>query len=70
MKTNSYLYGKDIEVPAIPEEIIVRRVEALKENLEELMDVPYLQRDGARVRAVVKAIHFWEDINSEEIDFD
>jgi len=64
MVSNEYLY-MDNEVPEIPADIIIRRVEALNDTLEELMDVPYLQRDGARVRAVVKAIHFWEDINSE-----
>jgi len=63
MMTNDYLYGKDVEVPEIPQEVIVRRLEALNDNLAELLKVTYLGRDSARVRRVQKAIDFWEKIN-------
>jgi len=39
--TNEYLYGKDIDVPEIPEDIIMRRIELLKEHLEELLEHSY-----------------------------
>ena len=63
MKTNEYLYGEDVEVPEIPAEIIMRRVEALKEHQEELWDVDKLKRDTQRCNEVDKAIKFWETIN-------
>lgn len=63
MKTNIYLYGEDAEVPDIPPEVIVRRIEALKDNLEELLEVDYHIRDGARCNSIIKAIKFWENIN-------
>ncbi len=63
MRTNEYLYGADVEVPEIPAEITVRRVEALNDNLTELLKVHYFVRDNARVDAILKAIEFWENIN-------
>jgi len=66
MKTNNYLYGKDVEVPEIPNEIIMRRVELLKEHLAELLDQSYHTRDTCCVRKVWEAIDFWEKINSKD----
>ena len=63
--TNEYLYGKDIDVPEIPEDIIMRRIELLKDHLEELLDHSYHTRDGERVNAILKAIKFWETINKQ-----
>jgi hypothetical protein len=60
---NEYLYGSDVEVPEIPGDIIVRRLELLQDNLRELLDHSYHTRDGERVNAVLKAIDFWEKIN-------
>ena len=62
MKDNIYLYDTD-DVPEIPNEIIVRRLELLKDNLAELLDHSYHTRDTARVNALLKAIKFWENIN-------
>jgi len=64
MKNNSYLYGEDVEVPEIPEYVIMRRVELLKDNLESLYKLSYLERDTERIREVNNAIHFWESLNS------
>jgi len=61
--TNEYLYGEEVEVPDIPAEIIMRRIEALKENLAELLEHSFYTRDGNRCNAVIKAIKFWETIN-------
>jgi hypothetical protein len=63
MKTDEYLYGKEVEVPEVPADIIVRRIELLNENLEELLKEDYRTRDTARVTAIVRAITFWENIN-------
>ena len=67
MKDNSYLYGEDAEVPEIPADIIVRRVEVLKDHLADLLDHSYHTRDNNRVSAVIKAIDFWESINKKEV---
>ncbi len=64
--TNEYLYGEEVEVPEIPQEIIMRRIELLKDNLAELLDHSYYTRDGARVEKVLKAIRFWETINNKD----
>ena len=65
MISNSYLYGDGVDVDEIPAEIIVRRVELLKDNLSELLDQSYHTRDGVRCNAILKAIRFWENINKE-----
>lgn len=61
MKSNEYLYGTD-DVPEIPAHVIMRRVELLDEQLSELLETPYKERDIKRVRAVEEAIKFWEEI--------
>jgi len=65
MLANEYLYGEEVEVPEIPQEVVVRRLELLKEHLAELLDHTYYDRDAARCNAVLKAIKFWENINKE-----
>ena len=64
--TNEYLYGEDVEVPEIPNYIIMRRVAILNDRLEELLDTPYQERDMVRVTKTIKAIKFWESINGED----
>lgn len=63
MLTNDYLYGEGVEVPNIPEDIVMRKLELLNDHLTELLVVPLLERDGPRVNAVIKAIKFWRGIN-------
>ena len=57
-----YLYNTD-EVPSIPADIVCRRLELLKDNLEELLSHSFYTRDLGRVNAVLKAIKHWESIN-------
>ena len=64
MLTNQYLYNSD-EVPVIPAEVVMRRIELLQENLRELLEVNYRIRDNERVQTVVKAIEFWELIDTK-----
>lgn len=66
MLDNEYLYGKDVVVPEIPQEIIMRRLELLRDNLAELLDHTYYHRDDVRCNAVLKAIKFWENINTKD----
>ena len=61
--TNEYLYGEDIEVPNIPEDIINRRIKLLNRHLKRLLDVSYRERDLKRVSDILKAIKYWETIN-------
>jgi len=61
MHSNIYLYNSN-EVPEIPAEVIMRRLELLKDNLEELLDHTYFDRDYERVNAVLKAISFYEKL--------
>ena len=61
MHSNIYLYNSN-EVPEIPAEVIMRRLELLKDNLEELLDHTYFARDYERVNAVLKAIKFYEEL--------
>ena len=63
MKTNEHLYGTEIDVPEIPADIVMRRIELLKEHLAELLDHSYYTRDGKRCNDVMSAISFWEKIN-------
>jgi hypothetical protein len=65
MTKSEYLYGTDVELDDIPNEIIVRRIELLNDNLEELLEVQYLARDSERINKILKAISFWESINSK-----
>jgi len=62
LSKQDYLYGVGAEVEEIPAELIARRVEILKENLEILYDAHYMVRDEERIRAVHKAITFWQEI--------
>lgn len=57
--SNEYLYGTD-EVPEIPADVIMRRLELLEDHLGELYEVHYMQRDQKKIRAIEKAIKFWE----------
>lgn len=67
MKKNSYLYGHGVEVPEIPQEVIVRRLELLQENLDALLKLPPDLRDRTRIHYIHKAIHYWENINEEVV---
>jgi len=61
MKSNLYLYNTT-EVPEIPAEVVVRRLELLKDNLAELLEHSYHIRDYERVAEVLEAISFWQDL--------
>ncbi len=63
---NQYLYGEDAEIEPIPNELLVRRLEALNDNLRELLTKHYFDREEMRINAVIKAIDFWENINNGE----
>ena len=63
MRDNSYLYGKGVDVPEIPQEVIDERIKLLNENLAKLLAVAWYKRDGARCNAIYKAIQFWTKIN-------
>jgi len=57
-----YLYGDD-DVEPIANDVIMRRVEKLKDHLDILLQVNHMKRDGSRCNAVISAISFWQNIN-------
>ena len=60
MKTsNLELYGTE-DVPEIPADVIMRRIELLDDRKAELYEVNYMDRDFKTIRKVEKAIKFWE----------
>ncbi len=63
--SNEYLYGKDIEVPALDAEVVARRIALLEDHLEELYKPHYSERDENRIRSVVKAIDYWLKMQKE-----
>ena len=68
MKTNEYLYGKDIEVEQIPAEVILSRVVPLEEHFSEIMEIPLETRTYEQIvqmSEIAKAIKFWQEINNK-----
>ena len=65
--SNDYLYGEGVDVPDIDSYVIMRRIELLKEHLEDLIEVYYMDRDTERIRAVVKAIDFWTSFHNKDL---
>ena len=69
MLTDEYLYGKEVEVPVIPEYVIMRRVELLKDHLSELLDQSFNNRsyeDQIKIGRVLRAIDFWDGISKSQ----
>ena len=64
MHSNQYLYNTD-EVPEFPREVIVRRIELLREHLDELLEAHYIDRDDAKIEAVLKAIKWHQLIGKD-----
>ncbi len=58
-----YLYGEGVNVPQVPAEVVMRRVELLDEHLTELYEPDMLLRNGKRINDVIKAKNFWLKIN-------
>ena len=61
---NKYLYDID-EVPELPEDIVLKRLELLDTHLRKLNDCHFRERDMTRRNAVIKAIDFWEKMINE-----
>ena len=64
MHTNRYLFGEDRvdEIPEFDSLVLVRRIELLNEHLSELLQVNYRDRDEHKIRDVLKAITWHEDM--------
>ena len=68
MRDYEYLYGiYGDDIDPIPQNVIMRRVEALEMHLSDLLEVHYENRDTERIREVTKAIEFWEKINLRDM---
>lgn len=63
MKTNDYLYGEGVEVPELPRDVVMRRIELLRDHLGELLNENYMRRDTVKIRAINKAIAFWAELD-------
>ena len=64
MKSTEFLYG-DETPPDIPEDIIMRRVEILKEHRDSLLEVDPMERETYRINSISKALNFWSSINKD-----
>ncbi len=60
MLTDIELYGE--VMPPIPSEVCNPRINKLKERLEELMSVHYMDRDNSTIGITLKAIDFWSKL--------
>lgn len=67
MKKSEYLYGKNYDYAYIREHLTgnYRRIEWAKELLEELNEVPLMERDLRRINDVLEAIKFNQRIINE-----
>ena len=65
-KNNCWLYGEDVKVPTIPEEVADKRIELLHEHLERLLEVGYTDRDNMRINEIIKAKKFWNQLKTNE----
>ena len=61
---NELLYGTNV-VPKVPEDLISERVKLLDAHLAALLSIPSSEREYERVRRVVNAIDFWNNINRD-----
>ncbi len=65
MKTNCHLYGEGVDVPKLDNDVMLKRIDLLSENLRKLLDHSYWTRDGGRVNDVLKAIDFYRNLIKE-----
>jgi len=63
VKSNAYFYGEGVEVPEIPANILMRRVELLKDRRSELYEVHYMKRDKKHIREIDEAIDLFEKLS-------
>jgi len=63
-----YLYGSDVTLPEIPEDVIMIRLKTLNNNLKDLLEYDYSVRDEKRISAILKAITFWVNINEVKLE--
>lgn len=66
MHTDKHLFGTD-DVPEFPNEIIMRRLELLGDNLSDLLDHSTYTRteeEASRIADVIDAIKWHENINN------
>ena len=63
MKSNAYFYGEGVEVPEFPADILMRRIELLKEKRAELYEPHYMNRDEDHIREIDEAIDLFEKLS-------
>ena len=65
MTTNLELYGRS-DVPRVPEHVCNFRLGLLKERLEELLSVHFMEQDISLINKVQKAQTFWTKLRDGE----
>lgn len=66
MKSNLYLYGVESPVK-VPQAVIDSRTHLLRQNMAIELSEPSMSRNYNKITAIVKAIDFWETINSVDL---
>ena len=64
MKTNEFLYGDNVP-PEIPADVVMRRIQMLKEHQDILLSADPMERETYRLHSVSKAISYWSSINKD-----
>lgn len=65
LSRKEYLYGEGVDVEPIPEHVVMRRIEALKEHLDNLLEHSCYTRDTRRCNEVFAAIKWWQNLDKD-----
>ena len=68
MTTNMELYGRE-DIPNIPAHVADFRIQLLKERLDVLTSVHWMEQDTHLVNKVNKAILFWKRLKEACLSF-
>lgn len=65
MTSNLELYGRE-DIPRVPAHVANFRIKLLKERLEELTSVHWMQQNTSLIKKVLEAVEFWTKLRDGE----